>query len=186
MIIRGARPHSRSWPGMRPQTTTAVGCPGKASRPAPFTTPRPIQPEGRPMTKLQRLYAEYGQSPGSTTSPAATCATATLARMVADGIRGVTANPTIFAKAIEGSADYDEQFARADRGRRPGRGRLLGAGRRRHHRRARASCARSTTPAAAPTASCRSRSPPSWPTTPRPRSPPPASCTSGSTGPTCS
>ena len=30
--------------------------------------------------------------------------------MVADGIRGVTANPTILAKAIESSPDYDEQF----------------------------------------------------------------------------
>ncbi len=30
--------------------------------------------------------------------------------MVADGIRGVTANPTIFARAIEGSDAYDEQF----------------------------------------------------------------------------
>jgi transaldolase len=32
--------------------------------------------------------------------------------MVAAGIRGMTANPTIFANAIEGSADYDEQFSR--------------------------------------------------------------------------
>jgi transaldolase len=31
--------------------------------------------------------------------------------MVADGIRGVTANPTIFTKAIVASADYDEQFS---------------------------------------------------------------------------
>ena len=31
--------------------------------------------------------------------------------MVTDGIRGVTANPTIFTKAIVGSADYDEQFS---------------------------------------------------------------------------
>ena len=31
--------------------------------------------------------------------------------MVADGIHGVTANPTIFASAIGGSADYDEQLA---------------------------------------------------------------------------
>ncbi len=31
--------------------------------------------------------------------------------MVAGGIRGVTANPTIFTKAIVGSADYDEQFS---------------------------------------------------------------------------
>src|SRR5437667_206556 len=30
--------------------------------------------------------------------------------MVRDGIRGVTANPTIFARAIEESVDYDEQF----------------------------------------------------------------------------
>jgi transaldolase len=34
-----------------------------------------------------------------------------LARLVAEGIRGVTANPTIFAKAIGASADYDEQFS---------------------------------------------------------------------------
>jgi transaldolase len=30
--------------------------------------------------------------------------------MVDAGIRGVTANPTIFARAIEGSAEYDEEF----------------------------------------------------------------------------
>jgi transaldolase len=30
--------------------------------------------------------------------------------MVADGIRGVTSNPTIFQKAMLGSTDYDEQF----------------------------------------------------------------------------
>jgi transaldolase len=35
----------------------------------------------------------------------------TLADFVAEGIRGVTANPTIFAKAIEGSDAYDAQFA---------------------------------------------------------------------------
>ena len=29
---------------------------------------------------------------------------------MAQGIRGVTSNPTIFAKAIEGEDDYDEQF----------------------------------------------------------------------------
>lgn len=34
-----------------------------------------------------------------------------LARMVAEGIRGVTANPTIFAKAIQNSADYDEPWS---------------------------------------------------------------------------
>ena len=58
------------------------------------------------MTKLQRLYAEQGQSPWLDN-----LTRGYLARMVGDGIRGVTANPTIFARAIEGSADYDEQFA---------------------------------------------------------------------------
>jgi transaldolase len=34
-----------------------------------------------------------------------------LAQLVESGIRGVTSNPTIFQKAIAGSADYDDQFA---------------------------------------------------------------------------
>lgn len=63
------------------------------------------------MTKLQRLYVEYGQSPWLDNLTRGYLRDGTLARMVADGIRGVTANPTIFAKAIEGSADYDEQFS---------------------------------------------------------------------------
>ena len=33
-----------------------------------------------------------------------------LANLAANGIRGLTSNPTIFQKAIQGSADYDEQF----------------------------------------------------------------------------
>ena len=31
--------------------------------------------------------------------------------LVANGIRGLTSNPTIFQKAIDGSSDYDEQFS---------------------------------------------------------------------------
>ena len=31
------------------------------------------------------------------------------------GIRGLTSNPTIFQKAIQGSSDYDEQFTAARR-----------------------------------------------------------------------
>ncbi|HEV2372002.1 MAG TPA: transaldolase [Streptosporangiaceae bacterium] len=63
------------------------------------------------MTKLQRLYEEQGQSPwlDNLTRPYLT--DGTLARLVADGIRGVTANPTIFARAIEGSDAYDGQFS---------------------------------------------------------------------------
>jgi transaldolase len=63
------------------------------------------------MTTLQRLYAEYGQSPWLDNLTRGQLRDGTLARMLAGGIRGVTANPTIVARAILGSADYDEQFA---------------------------------------------------------------------------
>jgi transaldolase len=63
------------------------------------------------MTKLQRLWAEQGQSPWLDNLTRDELNDGTLARMVSDGIRGVTSNPTIFAKAIEGSAAYDEQFS---------------------------------------------------------------------------
>jgi transaldolase len=62
------------------------------------------------MTKLQRLYDEQGQSPWLDNLTRPYLKDGTLARLVRDGIRGVTANPTIFAKAIEGSDAYDEQF----------------------------------------------------------------------------
>jgi transaldolase len=63
------------------------------------------------MTTLDRLYTDYGQSPWLDNLTRAYLTDGTLVRMVADGIRGVTANPTIFTKAIVGSADYDEQFS---------------------------------------------------------------------------
>jgi transaldolase len=70
------------------------------------------------MTKLQRLYQEQGQSPWLDNLTRAYLRDGTLGRLVADGIRGVTANPTILARAIEGSDAYDEQFAaRIARGR---------------------------------------------------------------------
>jgi transaldolase len=62
------------------------------------------------MTKLQRLHAEQGQSPWLDNITRGHLREGVLAGMVADGIRGVTANPTILAKAIESSGDYDEQF----------------------------------------------------------------------------
>jgi transaldolase len=62
------------------------------------------------MTKLQQLSVVYGQSPWLDNLTRPYLRDGTLARMVTDGIRGVTANPTIFARAIEGSGDYDEQF----------------------------------------------------------------------------
>jgi transaldolase len=63
------------------------------------------------MTELHRLHAAQGQSPWLDDLDRRHLRDGTLARLVADGIRGVTANPTIFARAISGSADYDEQRA---------------------------------------------------------------------------
>ncbi len=63
------------------------------------------------MTKLQRLYMEYGQSAWLDNLTRSYLRDGTLARMVGDGIRGVTANPTIFANAIAGSREYAEQFS---------------------------------------------------------------------------
>jgi hypothetical protein len=63
------------------------------------------------MTMLQRLFDEQGQSPWLDNLTRVYLRDGTLGRLVEDGIRGVTANPTIFARAIEGSDAYDEQFA---------------------------------------------------------------------------
>ena len=62
------------------------------------------------MTKLQQLHDEQGQSAWLDNLKRGYITSGQLKRLVADGIRGLTSNPTIFAKAIEGSADYDEQF----------------------------------------------------------------------------
>lgn len=63
------------------------------------------------MTKLEYLHDYYGQSPWLDNLTRAYLRDGTLACMVADGIRGVTANPTIFARSITGSHDYDAQFS---------------------------------------------------------------------------
>jgi transaldolase len=62
------------------------------------------------MTKLQHLFAKCGQSPWLDNLTRPYLRDGPLARMVSDGIRGVTANPTIFTRAIEGSDAYDAQF----------------------------------------------------------------------------
>ena len=62
------------------------------------------------MTKLHELYERQRQSPWLDNLKRGYITSGELQRMVDDGIRGLTSNPTIFAKAIEGSADYDEQF----------------------------------------------------------------------------
>jgi transaldolase len=62
------------------------------------------------MTRLHDLHDQQGQSPWLDDLRRSYLRDGTLADFVAQGIRGVTSNPTIFAKAIEGGSDYDEQF----------------------------------------------------------------------------
>jgi transaldolase len=62
------------------------------------------------VTKLHRLHRELDQSPWLDDLPRAFLLDGTLAHYVEQGIRGVTANPTILAKAIEGSDVYDDQL----------------------------------------------------------------------------
>jgi transaldolase len=62
------------------------------------------------MTGLQRLFTELGQSPWLDNLTRRYLHDGTLKRWMGNGIRGVTANPTIFARAITGSDDYDQQF----------------------------------------------------------------------------
>ncbi len=62
------------------------------------------------MTKLHELYQTYGQSPWLDNLKRGYLKSGQLEKLRDEGIRGVTSNPTIFQKAIEGSGDYDEQF----------------------------------------------------------------------------
>ncbi len=62
------------------------------------------------MTKLHDLYEQQGQSPWLDNLRRDYVRGGRLAALIDEGIRGVTSNPTIFAKAIEAGNDYDEQF----------------------------------------------------------------------------
>jgi len=62
------------------------------------------------MTRLDDLYRDGGQSPWLDNLRRDWLSDGRLAGLVGDGVRGVTSNPTIFAKAIEGEDDYDDQF----------------------------------------------------------------------------
>ena len=61
---------------------------------------------------LKRLSSEHGQSPWLDNLQRGYLTSGALAALVERGVRGLTSNPTIFQKAIQGSADYDEQFLR--------------------------------------------------------------------------
>jgi transaldolase len=62
------------------------------------------------MTRLNALHQEQDQSPWLDDLKRSYLRDGTLASMVDDGIRGVTSNPTIFAKAISGEDTYDDDF----------------------------------------------------------------------------
>src|SRR5438477_3047356 len=62
------------------------------------------------MGKLNDLYDIHGQSPWLDNLKRGWLTSGELKKWVGRGVRGVTSNPTIFAKAISGAADYDEQF----------------------------------------------------------------------------
>lgn len=62
------------------------------------------------MNRLRRLSAEQGQSPWLDNLRRGWITGGQLAALRDRGVRGLTSNPTIFQKAIQGSADYDTQF----------------------------------------------------------------------------
>jgi transaldolase len=62
------------------------------------------------MDRLTKLYTDFGQSPWLDNLKRGYITSGQLKVLVEQGIRGLTSNPTIFQKAIQGSPDYDEQF----------------------------------------------------------------------------
>jgi transaldolase len=62
------------------------------------------------MTRLQELYDIAGQSPWLDNLRRDWLESGELAKMVEEGVRGITSNPTILANAISGQETYDDQF----------------------------------------------------------------------------
>jgi transaldolase len=63
------------------------------------------------MSNLIELSKAQGQSPWLDNLRRGWITGGQLQQWVERGVRGITSNPTIFQKAIEGAADYDEQFS---------------------------------------------------------------------------
>lgn len=61
-------------------------------------------------SRLTDLFTVAGQSPWLDNLKREYIVNGDFARVLASGIRGLTSNPTIFQKAIQGSALYDNQF----------------------------------------------------------------------------
>lgn len=62
------------------------------------------------MNRLTALSEDYGQSPWLDNLKRSYLTSGELARIRDRGVRGLTSNPAIFEKAIQGSDDYDAQF----------------------------------------------------------------------------
>ena len=60
---------------------------------------------------IARLYPECGQSAWLDNIQRNQIASGELAKIRDRGVRGLTSNPAIFQKAIQGSSDYDQQFS---------------------------------------------------------------------------
>lgn len=65
------------------------------------------------MTRLTDLYAVHGQSPWLDNLRRGWIADGELEGWVRRGVRGLTSNPSIFQKAMTGSADYDDELREA-------------------------------------------------------------------------
>ena len=63
------------------------------------------------MSRLQRLYEEFGQSPWLDNLRREALESGEIRQWVADGVRGITSNPAIFAKSMKG-AEYEAQLRR--------------------------------------------------------------------------
>ena len=63
------------------------------------------------MTRLHDVHTEQGQSVWIDNLRRGYITGGGLQRLIDDGVRGVTSNPTIFQKAISEGSDYDAQFA---------------------------------------------------------------------------
>lgn len=67
------------------------------------------------MTRLHDLFEQQGQSPWIDNLTRDGLSGGQLKGLVADGVRGVTSNPTIFQKAMTGGDAYDDQFTKLAR-----------------------------------------------------------------------
>ena len=65
------------------------------------------------MSRLHDLFDHEGQSPWLDNIRRGWITSGDLERWIARGVRGLTSNPSIFQKAIQGSAEYDQQFTEA-------------------------------------------------------------------------